>query len=278
VRIGLSRTFVDDRHWPELLSDLARRLDEASSGRAAMTLDSVLHQRRRPLASASDRPSTTRGSRGTNLPSAGDDAVPGRLPASHQRDTDQPEEATMDNDDAKRPWRGGETALGGLLVLLGILVLAGQAVDVEVGEVGWPFFVIVPGLGLLGLGLTAAGRLGEVLAMVGGVISVNGLVLLVQNATDRFDTWAYAWTLVFLVGPGIGRWLVGVVRGRGDLAASGGWLIAVGLAGFLGLAVVFEVIIGIGGRGYGAAGRYGLAVLLIGAGLVLVGRRLWTRI
>jgi hypothetical protein len=182
----------------------------------------------------------------------------------------------MDNDEAKRRWRGGETALGGLLVLLGILVLAGQAVDVDVGEVGWPFFVIVPGLGLLGLGLTAAGRLGEVVAMVGGVLSVNGLVLGVQNATDRFDTWAYAWTLVLLVGAGTGRWLVGVVQGRGELARSGGWLIAVGLGGFLGLAVVFEVIIGIGGRGYGAAGRYGLAALLILAGLVLLARRLLT--
>jgi hypothetical protein len=66
----------------------------------------------------------------------------------------------------------------------------------------------------------------------------------------------------------------GVVRGRGDLAASGGWLVAVGLAGFLGLAVVFEVVIGIGGRGYGAGGRYGLAALPIVAGLVLLGRRL----
>ena len=182
----------------------------------------------------------------------------------------------MDNDDAKRRWRGGETALGGVLVLLGILVLAGQAVDVEVGEVGWPVFVIVPGLGLLGLGLATDGRLGEVLAMVGGVVSVNGLVLGVQNATDRFDTWAYAWTLVFVVGPGIGRWLVGAVRGRRELAASGGWLIAVGLAGFLVLAVVFEVVVGIGGRGYGPAGRYGLAVVLILAGLVLVGRPLLT--
>jgi hypothetical protein len=180
----------------------------------------------------------------------------------------------MDNDDARRRWRGGEAALGGLLVLLGLVVLLGQALDLEVGRVAWPVFVIVPGLGLLGLGLASAGRLGEVLAMVGGVVSVNGLVLGVQNATDRFDTWAYAWTLVFLVGPGLGRWLVGVVRGRRELAASGGWLIAVGLGGFLVLAVVFEVVVGMGGRGYGAAGRYGLAALLIGAGLVLVGRRL----
>jgi hypothetical protein len=180
----------------------------------------------------------------------------------------------MDNDEAKRRWRGGDTALGGLLVVLGILVLAGQALDLDLGEVGWPFFVIVPGLGLLGLGLATSGRVGEVLAMVGGVVTVNGLVLGVQNATDRFDTWAYAWTLVFLVGAGIGRWLVGVLRGRRDLAASGGWLIAAGLAAFLVLAVVFEVVIGIGGRGDGVGGRYGLAVLLILAGLVLVGRRL----
>jgi hypothetical protein len=100
------------------------------------------------------------------------------------------------------------------------------------------------------------------------------VVLGVQNTTDRFDTWAYAWTLVVLVGPGIGRWLVGVVHGRAELAASGGWLMAAGLVAFLVLAVFFEVVVGIGGRPGGAAGRYGLAVLLIGAGLVLLGRRL----
>jgi hypothetical protein len=182
----------------------------------------------------------------------------------------------MDNDDVRRRWIGGEAVLGGLLVLLGLVVLLGQALDLEVGRVDWPVFVIVPGLGLLGLGLASAGRLGEVLATVGGVVTMAGVVLAVQNATDRFETWAYAWTLVVLVGPGIGRWLVGVVRGRGDLAVSGGWLIGGGLVGFLVLAVVFEAVIGIGGRGYGAAGRYGLAVLLIGAGLVVLGRRLLT--
>ena len=178
------------------------------------------------------------------------------------------------DDDARRWWIGGEAALGGLLVLLGLVVLLGQALDLEVGRVAWPVFVIVPGLGLLGLGLASAGRLGEVLATVGGVVTMAGLVLGVQQATDRFETWAYAWTLVVLAGPGIGRWLVGVVRGRGDLAASGGWLIAAGLVGFLVLAVVFEVVVGIGGRPVGSVGRYGLAALLIGGGLVLLGRRL----
>ena len=185
----------------------------------------------------------------------------------------------MDNDDARRRWFGWEAALGGLLVLLGLAVLLGQALDLEVGTVAWPVFVLVPGLGLLGLGLASAGRLGEVLATIGGVVTMAGLVLGVQNATDRFDTWAYAWTLVVLVGPGIGRGLVGVVRGRGELAASGGWLIASGLVAFLVLAVFFEAVVGIGGGGgalSGAAGRYLLAGLLIVAGLVLLGRRLLT--
>src|SRR5512132_1473888 len=186
--------------------------------------------------------------------------------------TSEREEAAV-NDSGGRRWLGWETALGGLLLLLGIVVWLGQAFELDLGRVGWPFFVIVPGLALLGVGLAAPGRVGEVLATVGGLVTMAGLVLGVQNATDRFETWAYAWTLL-LVGAGIGRWLVGVMRSRRGLAASGGWLIATGLVAFVVFAVFFEVIIGIGGRPVGSASRYALAALLILAGLVLLGRRL----
>jgi hypothetical protein len=40
------------------------------------------------------------------------------------------------------------------------------------------------------------------------------------------------------------------------------------------LGVFFEVVVGIGGPPVGSIGRYGLAGLLIGVGLVLLGRRL----
>jgi hypothetical protein len=162
--------------------------------------------------------------------------------------------------------------LGGLLVLLGIVVVLGQAFNLDLGRVDWPVFVIVAGLAVLGLGLAAPGRSGEVLAMVGGWIAVDGLVLLVQETIDRFETWAYAWTLA-LVGVGGGRWLLGMVRGRRDLVVSGGWLIATGLVAFLVLGVFFEVVVGIGGRD-GAGSPYAVAILLILAGMVLVGRRL----
>src|SRR4029453_14909697 len=161
-----------------------------------------------------------------------------------------------------RRWLGWETALGGLLVLVGIGVGLGQALEVDLGGGGGPFGVRVPGLALRGVGLTAAGRLGEVLATLGGLVTMTGLVLGVQNATDRFDTWASPWPLGWV---GVG------VPGPGCLAPSGGWLIAAGLVGFGVLAVVFEVVVGIGGRPVGSAGRYGLGAPLIGGGLVLGG-------
>lgn len=67
------------------------------------------------------------------------------------------------DDHTGRPWLNGETAVGGLLLLLGMVVLLGQALDLNLGQVVWPVFVIVPGLGLLGLGLAANGRLAAVL-------------------------------------------------------------------------------------------------------------------
>jgi hypothetical protein len=106
------------------------------------------------------------------------------------------------------------------------------------------------------------------------VVTMAGLVLLVQNATDRFETWAYAWPLVVLVGSGAGRWLLGAASGRRELAAGGGRLVVAGLAAFLFFAVFFEVVIGVGGRPVGPSGRYALPALLIVAGAALLGRSL----
>jgi hypothetical protein len=104
---------------------------------------------------------------------------------------------------------GWETALGGLL-LPWIVVLLGQVLEVELGRVGWAFFVIIPGLGLLGLGLAAAGRLGEVLAIIGGVVTMAGLVLGCRTPPTGSTP-----------GPMPGRWWCWSVPGRA-LAGGGG--------------------------------------------------------
>src|SRR3989440_4888262 len=113
-----------------------------------------------------------------------------------------------------RPPRRQSMVLGGLLVLIGAVLLAGQFVRVDVGHYGWPFFVIAPGVLLLLIALTSPGVVGEGLAIAGSIITVTGLILLYQNSTDHFESWAYAWALVFPGAIGLGMSLYGLRAGR----------------------------------------------------------------
>ena len=75
-----------------------------------------------------------------------------------------------------------------------------------------------------------------------------GLVLLYQNATDRFETWAYAWALVGPGGSGIGMLLYGTRSGDRKMARDGFRTILTALGLFAVGLVFFEGIIGISGE------------------------------
>ena len=45
------------------------------------------------------------------------------------------------------------------------------------------------------------GAISEGLAIAGSIVTVSGLILLIQDATAHYESWAYAWALVF---PGAG--------------------------------------------------------------------------
>jgi hypothetical protein len=167
--------------------------------------------------------------------------------------------------------RRRSTVLGGLFVLVGAILLAGQFVRVDVGRYGWPFFVIAPGVVILVLALTARGAVGEGLAILGSIITVSGLILLYQNATDHFESWAYAWALVFPGAIGIGMVLYGLRADRPGNVRTGTRLAGTGLVVFLLGAAFFEGVIGIGGYhlDHTAGVAVGAIIIALGA-LILV--------
>src|ERR1700687_5767765 len=140
----------------------------------------------------------------------------------------------MADSQAPRRSRSPSMVLGGLLVLIGAIWLVGQFVRIDIGHYGWPFFVIAPGLVILFLALTSRGALGEGLAILGSIITVTGLILLYQNATDHFESWAYAWVLIFPGAVGLGMILYGLTANRPGNVRAGTRLVGIGFVGVLG--------------------------------------------
>jgi len=160
--------------------------------------------------------------------------------------------------------------LGGLLVFIGAVLLLGQLVQIDVGHYGWPFFLIAPGVANLFVALMARGALGEGLAILGSIITVTGLILLYQNATDHFESWAYAWTLIFPGAVGLGMILYGLVASRPGNVRAGTRLVGIGLVLFLLGVAFFEGVIGIGGYQFGRTGGVAVGAFIIALGALLL--------
>ncbi|HRQ38745.1 MAG TPA: hypothetical protein PLD25_12630 [Chloroflexota bacterium] len=173
----------------------------------------------------------------------------------------------MDKQSEKTGLARTNAVFGAALIVLGIVFLVGELFDIAVGQYIWPFFVIVPGIMLFLGALMLDEEVGQAVAMVSGIVTMVGLILLVQSITDAWASWAYTWALVAPTGVGIGLWLFGSVKERADLQKSGRDLVKVGLGIFVVAAIFFELVIGINGFGVGA---YALPLLLIGLGFVLL--------
>ena len=96
--------------------------------------------------------------------------------------------------------RRGPIVPGGLLLLLGLAAFVLQTVGLEPGaaiaEIGWPFFVVIPGALLLLSAFLVTRPRGLGFAIAGSIVTTVGLILLVQNMTGLWETWAYAWALI----------------------------------------------------------------------------------
>jgi hypothetical protein len=142
-------------------------------------------------------------------------------------------------------------------------------------DVGWPFFVIAPGVALFVLAL--AGDRTE-LAIPGSIVTMVGLLLFYQNSFQHWESWAYAWPLVAPTAVGLGLWIGGIWEGKPHQRRAGQRLVQIGLALFLAFGLFFEGILNVSGFGgmTREVARFALPVGLIGLGGYLLTTR-WSR-
>jgi len=157
---------------------------------------------------------------------------------------------------------------GIVLIALGALFLLAQFG--QLGTFLWPLFVIAPGVALL-IWAFMGGKSATGLTVPGSIVSMVGLILLIQALTGRIDTWAYAWGLI-VAAVGVGTWLHGTLSDDEKLTRDGLKTASTGLVLFAAFGVFFEFVIGLGGRS-GWFGSWLVPVLLIGAGVFLLWRR-----
>lgn len=163
---------------------------------------------------------------------------------------------------------------GVLLILLGIFFLIAQVVDFNVASLFWPFFIIVPGVMLIALGLSLRTESGEGLTIVGSVTTMTGLLLFYQNSTGNWATWSYGWALLAPTAIGLGQLFYGSVRSRPELVRQGSQMAGIGFLVFLAGAFFFEVLVGVSG---GQSRMWAWPLLLIAAGVVLVVVGFWRK-
>ncbi|MHB1007532.1 MAG: hypothetical protein ACYC3S_18115 [Chloroflexota bacterium] len=164
--------------------------------------------------------------------------------------------------------RGLVSAIVGLtMIALGLLFLVDQLLPVSIWRYSWPFFVLIPGL-LFFVGMGLGGRGADWLAVPGSIITMVGLILLFQNLTGHWRSWAYAWALVFPTALGVGLYIQGAWSGQPALTVRGLRWTRLGAVLFVIGGVFFEVVLDFSRGGIGRV-VWPLVLILAGAYLLL---------
>ncbi|HEX2625391.1 MAG TPA: hypothetical protein VHL56_00630 [Candidatus Limnocylindrales bacterium] len=162
--------------------------------------------------------------------------------------------------------------IGVLLVVVGVIALIVREADVNLlpglGTWGWPLFVLVPGLVMLGAGVLLPAPRGAGLAVAGSVVTTLGALLFYQSQSGHWESWAYAWALL----PGAaGAGLLGygvLARERG-MRTTGTWLLGIAAVVFLAGAWFFEGLFAGEDRPVDLGNWWPIGVIILGAALAL---------
>lgn len=149
---------------------------------------------------------------------------------------------------------------GVVLISLGLLFLFAQIFSINIDDL-WPLILVVGG----GAFLVGAFSGQPGLAVPGAVLTGLGLLLYFQSVTGRWESWAYAWTLIpgFV---GAGLWLNGRLAATPALAAQGRRLISISIL----LLLVFGTLLG----GWFSLGQWWPLLLIAAGAWLLIRQRL----
>jgi len=164
------------------------------------------------------------------------------------------------------------TSRGALLVGILLVVFGASALVVRVSgvQVGWPAWVILPGVALLVAAFAVPAPGGSGLAAAGGIVTAVGAVLAVQDATETYASWAYAWALVAPGGVGAGLLLYGLLARRGDVARGGLGSLVTGVVLFLVGFLFFEGILHLDGSRFASLTDVAVPVVIMGIGAAVL--------
>jgi len=162
--------------------------------------------------------------------------------------------------------------VGVLFVAAGIAALALREAGVDVarivGEAGWPIFVIVPGLVLLGAAFVPQPPKGIGFAIAGSIVTTVGLLLWYQARTGDWESWAYLWALIPLA---IGAALLtyGELTHQREMVRAGVWVGGVATILLAAGAWYFESIFAGRGAPLVSGDIWPIAIIAIGAVIVV---------
>jgi hypothetical protein len=134
----------------------------------------------------------------------------------------------------------GALIAGTLLIVFGLMALAGQVFRLVDWGLIWPLAVIGFGA-LFFVAMFAGGKQAAAFAIPGSIVSGIGLILLFQNVTGHWESMSYFWTIIILL-VGLGIYLMGWYAENPSQKASGWRLMKVGLILFIIFGTFFEMI------------------------------------
>jgi MFS family permease len=145
----------------------------------------------------------------------------------------------------KKEVNRGSLVVGVILIIAGLFFFFGQIFNLWNWEVLWPMFIIGVGIAFF-VGMIAGGKSLSGLAIPGSIISMIGLILLIQSTFNIWEAWSYAWALI-IVAVGIGQVISGYWSENSEERRKGWETARVGLILFLIFGAIFGIIFALTG-------------------------------